>query len=64
MSTLDEKILELLFKDKIVAELLTDTLLPKRKYYSDYPEELTPETILADCRNTVRANLQNLLRED
>ena len=60
-SPIEDKILEIIFKDKLVTNILVDTLLPKVFFTTDIREDLTVEEIYNIARDNLKTNLNKLL---
>jgi len=60
-SSIEEKILEILFKDKIVTEILVDHLLPKIRWTPEANKDYTPEMAYQIARDNLKINLNKFL---
>jgi len=58
---IEDKILEILFKDMIITEVLVDALLPEIFFGSEVREDLSPEEIYNIARENLKTNLNKLL---
>ena len=61
-SEIETKILDILFKDKVIAESITDLLLPEIIINSEMREDISLEFMVTICRDTVRTNIQKMIK--
>ena len=61
MTTIEQKIVEILFKDKLVVEVMVEELLPMIKFTPEGQEDLTPEMTYEIARMNLRQKLVSLL---
>ena len=61
MTTIEQKIVEILFKDKLVVEVMVEELLPMIKFTPESQEDLTPEMTYEIARMNLRQKLVSLL---
>jgi len=62
-SPIEDKILELIFKDKVITKILVDTLLPKLVWSPEALRDYTPENAYTIARENLEINLNKLLRD-
>jgi hypothetical protein len=61
LSPIEEKILQLIFKEKVITDILVDKLLPLPKWSREMNEDLTPESAYKVARDQLRVKLNELL---
>ena len=63
MNSVEEKIIDILFKDLIIADVLVDSLLPERIWVLDKDEVLRPEYVYDIARDELKHNLKKMLEK-
>ena len=64
LSPVEEKILEILFQDKIVTDILVDHLLPEITWSQEANTDYTPEMAYQIARENLAISLKRFLNEN
>jgi len=63
MNSVEEKIIDILFKDLIIADVMVDILLPERYWTSEAREDLSPEDGFNVARGELKKNIKTALEK-
>lgn len=63
LSVIEEKVLEIIFKDKVVTDILVDALLPEVFWSSEAVDDYKPHTVYQIARENLKGNLNKLLEK-
>jgi hypothetical protein len=63
MNSVEKKIINILFKDAIIADVMVDTLLPERFWSSEAREDFGPEHGFNVARDELKKNLKIALEK-
>jgi len=55
------KVVELLFKEYVICDVLVDELLPQRTFTPEFRADLTPEQAYGIARNDLKENLKKYI---
>jgi len=63
MNSVEEKIIDILFKDLIIADVMVDKLLPPITLDSDATQDMHPDDIYNIARDELRRNIQRVVKK-